>query len=254
MGAGFPVSKAFRRAVLWVAAIVLSGSPCLYAQQGEGGEIRASGLRAIFPENLRCPGIASAFASRTRYDGSPRPTWSFGGYHGGIDISLPENTPLLALADGSVVAKGEGGMLEGIYLWLRHAPEDTGLAYFVYAKYQHLVSMPEIADGARVNAGQAVARSGKTGTVGKQYGPAGYPHLHLTTVRSASGDAAVATRGTARGVTLFDPLVIYHEARAGAAPAGDKSDPDKAVRIPYVTADSRIWPQGMKVVWPVACQ
>ena len=28
----------------------------------------------------------------------------------------------------------------------------------------------------------------------------------------------------------------------------------KAVAIPYVATDGRIWPQGTRLVWPVACQ
>mgnify|MGYP001564167371 FL=1 len=100
--------------------------------------IRPSGLQAVLPDEVRCPEIASPFGSETRYDGSRRPSWEFGGYHGGIDISLAEGTPLLALAAGTVVNKGEGGRMEGNYLWLRHSPEDTGLAYWVYSKYQHL--------------------------------------------------------------------------------------------------------------------
>jgi len=135
-----------------------------------------------------------------------------GGYHGGIDITLVEGTPLLALAAGTIVSKGEGAMLEGIYLWLRHSPEDTGLAYWVYSKYQHLESFPELEVGAKVAMGQMVARSGKTGTVGKHYGISGYPHLHLTTRKSSGGVEWVGPRGETRGLPLFDPLAIYHEA------------------------------------------
>jgi murein DD-endopeptidase MepM/ murein hydrolase activator NlpD len=78
--------------------------------------IRPSGLRPVFPEQARCPGIASPYGSQTRYDGSFRPTWPFGGYHGGIDIARAEGTPLLTLATGMVISKGQGGMLESIDL------------------------------------------------------------------------------------------------------------------------------------------
>jgi murein DD-endopeptidase MepM/ murein hydrolase activator NlpD len=210
--------------------------------QAEGGEnvIKPSGLRPAYPAEARCPEIASPYASPTRHDGSYRPPWAFGGLHGGIDISLAEDTPLLALAAGSVAAKGEGGMLEGIYIWLRHSPEDTGLAYWVYSKYQHLQSLPELEAGARVQAGQAIARSGKTGTAGKHYGAAGYPHLHLTTRKSPEDNAEVGSREMFQGAALFDPLAIYHE--AGAVP------------IPYATPDGKIAPAGARVVWPVACR
>ena len=208
--------------------------------------IRPSGLQPVLPDEVRCPEIASPFGSQTRYDGSRRPSWEFGGYHGGIDISLAEGTPLLALAAGTVVSKGEGGQMEGNYLWLRHSPEDTGLAYWVYSKYQHLQSLPELPIGARVAIGEAVARSGKTGTTGGHFGAFGYPHLHLTTRKSPKDDLIVGSRGSTGGANLIDPLVIYHE--AGAKPQ------ESAVTIPYATTDGQVWPQGTRVVWPVACR
>src|SRR3990172_688033 len=210
-------------------------------------KIRPSGLQPVFPDQARCPGIASPFGAQTRYDGSPRPQRQFGGYHGGIDISLAERTPLLALAAGTVVSKGQGGQLEGIYLWLRHSPDDTGLAYWVWSKYQHLQSLPELAIGARVAIGQVVARSGRTGTIGGHYGPHGYPHLHLTTRRSPAGDYQIVGSGMpAPGSHLIDPVVVYSDASARPH--------ESAVTIPYVSTDGQIWPQGTRVLWPIACQ
>jgi len=216
--------------------------------------IRPSGLQPVFPTQVRCPEIASPFGSQTRYDGSRRPSWEFGGYHGGMDISLAEGTPLLALAAGTVVAKGEGGQMEGNYLWLRHSPEDTGLTYWSYSKYQHLQSLAELAIGARVVVGQVVARSGKTGTTGGHFGAFGYPHLHLTMRKSLKDDLIVGSRGSTGGANLFDPLMIYHEAPLKPQESVDPPLGGKAVAIPYVATDGRIWPQGTRLVWPVACQ
>ena len=214
------------------------------AAEGDGNTpITPSGLRPVFPPQLRCPEIASPYGSRTRYDGSLRPAMVFGGRHGGIDISLAEGTPLLALAAGTVASKGEGGMMEGIYLWLRHSPQDTGLAYWVYSKYQHLASMPVLEVGARVEVGQPIARSGKTGTAGRHYGPSGYPHLHLTT-RKSPGETTGDWRNEA---PLFDPLAIYHEAAGNSAGPAD-------VAIPIATAEGKLTPPDTRVVWPIACQ
>src|SRR5690606_29341435 len=77
--------------------------------------IQASGIVPQFDAGARCPPVASPFASPTRYDGSRRPADRFGGLHGGLDISLAEGTPLLAIAGGKVVHSGEGGQAEGIY-------------------------------------------------------------------------------------------------------------------------------------------
>ena len=149
---------------------------------------------------------------------------------------------MLALAAGTLTKKGKGGQLKGIYLWLRHSPKDTGLDYWVHAKYQHLQSLPELATGTKVKVGQVIARSGKTGTAYGHFGIEGYPHLHLTTRKS--------TNGKIKESLLFDPLAIYHD----AANPGKKVDllRKKKVVIPYVAADGRILPPGTRVVWPVA--
>lgn len=211
-----------------------------------------SGLEPVFPAGAVCPEIASPYGSQSRYDGSRRPPWQFGGYHGGIDISLNEGTAILALAAGTVVSKGEGGQLEGIYLWLRHTPEDTGLSYWLYSKYHHLEALPEQSIGAKVSAGQVIARSGKTGTVGGHYRSAGYPHLHLTTRKSPNGEYQIMDSGQlAAEAPLFDPLVIYHEAGLKSAGAPRR---EKTVAIPYATPDGQLWPKGTRVVWPVACR
>lgn len=217
--------------------------------------IMPSGLEPVFPEKLRCPEIASPFGSQTRYDGSRRPSWApGGGRHGGIDITLAEGTPLLALAAGAVAAKGEGGRMLGIYVWLRHSPEDTGLPYWVFSKYQHLEALPEIPIGAKVSLGQVIGRSGKTGTTGGHYGVSGYPHLHLTTVRSGEGEYQVEeSRVISRDGRIFDPLVLYREAGQGMERTGGASPSEKGVVIPYVAADGRAWPANTRVVWPVAC-
>ena len=216
--------------------------------------IRPSGFQPQSPSQVICPEIASPFGAQTRFDGSRRPAWEFGGYHGGIDISLPEGTPLLSLAAGTVVSKGEGGQLEGNYLWLRHGPEDTGLGYWVYAKYQHLELLPELPIGTRVKLGQTVARSGKTGTTGGHFGAYGYPHLHLTTRRSSKDNLIVGSRGSTGGQNLFDPLSIYHDARAPSQETVVSRMEQRRVVIPYATTDGQVRPQNTRVVWPVACR
>ena len=220
------------------------------ADVGGNAPITPSRLRPVFPAHLRCPEIASPYGSPTRYDGSSRLAGAFGGRHGGIDISLAEGTPLLALAAGTVVSKGEGGMLEGIYVWLRHSPGDTGLAYWVYSKYQHLASWPELEVGARVVVAQPIARSGKTGTAGRHYGPSGYPHLHLTTRKSLS-EAEGDWRSSA---PLFDPVAIYHEGGGESAAAAEPPAREREVAIPVASADGKLTPPGTRVVWPAACQ
>lgn len=235
---------------------VLTGSAPAAAQSGRmrgspqgsgerGGEaLKPSDLQVVFPASARCAGIASAFGANTRYDGSTRSPAEFGGRHGGIDISLEDGTPLLAIAAGTVVSAGTGGQMEGNFVWLRHAPEDTGVDYGVFSKYQHLRTPSELTAGSAVAAGQLVGYSGATGTTGGHYGATGYAHLHLTTVRATSTDATVGARGEARGVTLFDPLRLFADAAASLGPA---------IAVPVRFTDGRLQPAGARVVWPVAC-
>ena len=215
---------------------------------------KSSGLQPVFPDKASCIEIASPYGSQTRYDGSLRPTYRFGGRHGGIDLSLPEGTPLLALAGGTVVNKGKGKQMEGIYLWVQHPPEDTGLSYWVYSKYQHLQSLPELSIGAKVIVGQEIALSGKTGTTGGHY-PGGYPHLHLSTLKSPKGKFIIKdSRMLAPESSLMDPLLVYHENSPKPKDLVDSPPREKTVTIPYMTTSGHIWPQGTRVVWPVACQ
>lgn len=67
-----------------------------------------TGLRAIYPTDAKCLTIESHFGVTTRYDRSTRNFLIFKGRHGGADISAPGGTPLLAIADGTVIRKQHG--------------------------------------------------------------------------------------------------------------------------------------------------
>ena len=267
-------SKRRRISAIWITAISLTSiaaTDLALAQRGSAGNRQAaapissdrsgsddqaipSKLQPSFPDTMACPEIASPYGSRTRFDGSFRPPWAFGGHHGGIDISLTEGTPLLAIAAGTVAGVGVGGVMEGIYLWLRHSPTDTGLAYWVYSKYQHLQSRPELPVGTKVGVGQPVAHSGRTGTVGGHYGASGYPHLHLTTRKGSTGNEVVGSRESTNGMPLMDPLAVFHETLPGFVPAEDSAPKVESVVIPFVNTDGRLSPPDARVAWPVACQ
>ena len=82
--------------------------------------------------------------------------------HRGVDIGVPEGTPVRAPADGVVVGVREG-KVNGQSLELLH---EAG----VRTLYCHL-SLVEVKQGQKVQAGELVARSGETGRVTG-------PHLH----------------------------------------------------------------------------
>lgn len=229
-------------------------------EQGEDREvarqsIRPTGLIPSFPANAVCTEVASPFGSRTRYDGSLRPLSRYGGMHGGIDLTLDEGTPLLAIASGRIISMGTGGLAEGIYLWLQHSPEDIGLRFWVYTKYQHLLEIPKNVIGEKVRVGQVIGLSGKTGTVGGHYGSWGYPHLHLTTFSGLSDQyERQGSRIIAEGARIFDPVALYIRGLNEPNDIEHLSNDRKTVPIPYVAENGSIHPSGSLVVWPVSCK
>jgi murein DD-endopeptidase MepM/ murein hydrolase activator NlpD len=225
--------------------------------EGRDHKITASGLTVTFPIGFECEPIASPFASPSRFDGSARRGDRNSGLHGGIDLSLKEGTPLLAIASGEVIALGEGGRLEGIFLWLRHTPADTGLPLWVFTKYQHLSTLPDLKTGDRVQVGQVVAQSGNTGTVDGYYGTAGYPHLHLSTFYGPS--AEYTTKGIynsmvqGQGAVLEDPLILYLRGLNDLGQVRGLPEERKKISIAVVGKDGAVFPAGSTLVWPVRC-
>lgn len=220
--------------------------------------IVATGLAPAFPAGLACEPISSPYGSPTRYDGSLRRDDRNGGLHGGMDLSLQKGTPLLAIAAGEVIAKGAGGRLEGNFLWLRIAPEDSSQPFWTFAKYQHLAALPTLEVGARVTAGQPVALSGSTGTAGGHYGAAGYPHLHLSTHYGPSPEFALlgmfASLVKAKGAQSGDPMAFYLRDIADPAAADKLPADQRRVGVPVVASDGTLQPAGSRTVWPVACR
>lgn len=219
--------------------------------------IEATGLKPSFPDGLRCEPISSPFGSTSRYDGSSRRDDRNGSRHGGMDISLKDGTPLLAVAAGEVVTAGAGGQLEGLFLWLKHSPEDTGLPFWTFSKYQHLSKAPDLQKGDRVTAGQVVGLSGATGTQGGHYGAGGYPHLHLTTFYGPTDEYEVrgqfASMVSAKESVMGDPMLLFApDFRSIEQIAGFKESA-RTVAVPVVGPDGAIAPAGAKRVWPVAC-
>lgn len=220
--------------------------------------ITATGLSVAFPIEFACPPIASPYGSPERFDGSTRRSDRNSGLHGGMDISLPEGTPLLAIASGEVIAHGEGGRLEGIFLWLRHAPADTGLPFWVFAKYQHLSALPTLNVGDRVQTGEVIALSGSTGTAGGVFGSVGYPHLHLSTFYGPSAEytkkGVFNSMVQGQGAVLDDPLMLYLKEVSDLKSVRNLSNKQKQVSVAVAGEDGAIYPAGSKSVWPVRCK
>lgn len=256
-------NMSMRRLALLLVACVLSAADA-FAQQGGGrrgnlGEsLPAPGLSVSF-DGATCPPISSPYGSLTRYDGSSRRSGIAEGAHGGIDLSLEEGTAVRAIAGGRVFSAGEGGMMEGIFLWTLHLPQESGLDFPFLAKFQHLRAPSPLRAGERVRPGQEIARSGKTGTVGGHYGAAGYPHLHLTVRLLTQEGARRVTAGgeefrLLRDTIIVDPLVIYVPGLRAPAEAAQLPPERKVLRVAIVDASGALRPPDAPSVWPVACR
>ena len=171
--------------------------------------LEETGLKVKFPENISCENIASEYGSPYRYDGSKRPSFRMAGLHGGLDLSLEVGTPLLAIADGVLVKKGEGGRATGNFIFVKFHPRSTGFNKYIYAKYQHLDELPASPIGTKFSAGQQIAISGDTGTSGGYFG-SGYPHLHITMFASEHGHVTGRFgKFLMKNGRMIDPLAIY---------------------------------------------
>lgn len=215
-----------------------------------------TGLTPIYPEAATCLEVKSFFGDTTRYDGSTRARRANNGYHEGFDISADEGTPIIAIAAGEVVHRFTGGRLVGHQIILRHAPADTGLPAWIFSKYKHFDALPAIEVGARVEMGQVLGPSGKTGTTGGYFGAAGYPHLHMSVYVNDTGEyRAIERSAIPKDVRLLDPLAVY---LTPPKPFDNHTVKDlpgdaKSVRIPYKTGDGAVVPDGTKLVWPFIC-
>jgi len=215
-----------------------------------------TGLRPVYPDTAVCLEVKSHFASPTRFDGSMRVNWAYHGRHNGFDISANIGTPLIAIADGEVVHKYTGRRLVGNQIFIRHAPEDTGLPVWVYSKYKHFDKLPDLGVGQSVKKGDFVGPSGQTGTAGGHF-PNGYPHLHMSIYTSTSPDYESAKNTiTPKDVQQVDPVALFLKKDppiTNSHAARGLDDADKDVPIAYKTTDGTIVPAGARIIWPVAC-
>lgn len=220
--------------------------------------LEETGLVAVYPKDAVCPQANSFFADSKRGDGSARnPRFNYG-MHAGLDIPAPEGTPILAIADGTVVAKKEETPdgIGGIGIIVQHAPADTGYSVWLYTRYKHLKEMPAIAVGERVKMGQKIADTGTSGTSGRHYGGGGHSHLHLDLFVSPddkyfSGEVVFFPING----QVADPLAIFRGEPMDTASVRKLPTDRKKVAIPYMTESGKVVNNGKaRVIWPYACK
>jgi len=243
-----------------------------YGQRGErrdrGAEsnradIQETKLLPVFPSGYQCPKITSAFAATSDGAGNIRDLSIHGGKHGGVDVGFNVGNPLIAISGGEVIAKGpasgNGAQMEGIFLWLRHSPEDTGLAFWTFSKYQHLKQPSPLNIGDRVKPGQVVAIGGDTGTYSRKFGTS-LPHLHMSTFLSEYGEYEVIGSNKnivkARDPLHVDMMVLFIKGISLERARNEPTHEGIEKNLPVATSSWEGAPSdpSARLFWPVACK
>jgi murein DD-endopeptidase MepM/ murein hydrolase activator NlpD len=99
----------------------------------------------------------------------------FAGSHPAVDIKIPDNTPIYAIANGVVTKVSDQTSGYGKHIVVKHenvpSYADPSKNVTLYSSYNHLSELL-VAEGDIVSKGQLVGKSGHTGT-------ATTPHLHF---------------------------------------------------------------------------
>ncbi len=208
-----------------------------------------TGTSPSFPLGIKCPLIDS---EKWAIDYSHKRRGA--ALHKGIDIPQPKGTPVLATASGTVVGKFiNANSRKGIEIVLRHMPEQTGLPFFTYTQYTHLLELPSIPIGAKVRIGDEIAKIWNTGVMGRRIRRSA---LHFAVFYSESPNWTNSGRFFAPQNGYFmDPVSFFSE--TGPYESKEvKSLPRRAksITIPYQLNDGTRYPSNAKRIWPFACK
>ncbi|MGB1109956.1 MAG: M23 family metallopeptidase, partial [Gammaproteobacteria bacterium] len=213
--------------------------------------MRPTGLGPRFPDTLACKGIDDYWALDYSYKRN-RQAW-----HGGIDMPADWGTPILAVADGSVVAVFSGeNSKRGKEVIIRHSPEQTGIPYWTYSGYGHLDALPPFEPGQRIQQGQIIGPTGNSG-LGSRGSQTSNRRaaIHFSVLYSESPEYAIVDGELVpKDARWMDPVGFYrltppYETRALKA----LPESEKFIDIPVMTAGAGVTPTGAQRIWPYAC-
>jgi len=223
-------------------------------EKSEAVEIQKSrgaietGLVPVFLESANCPEIDS---EKWAIDYSHKRPWP--AIHKGIDIPQPHGTPILAVAAGTVVGKFKNRRnRKGIEVMIRHTPEQTGLSYWTYSQYTHLLEMSPLTIGQSVKIGEEVGKTSNSGKMGRRIRR---DALHFAILYSKHPEWSNDGRFvTPKGGYWMDPNAFYRL----SPPFDSKSikrlpKEDKKVSVSYMKFDGSLVPPNTKRIWPYPC-
>lgn len=208
-----------------------------------------TGLRPEFAKNGDCPEIDS---EKWAIDYSHKRPWP--ALHKGVDIPQPSGTPILAIADGTVVGKFRNkGNRKGIEIMLRHTPAQTGLPFWTYSQYTHLREMSLLSIGDGVLMGQEIGETGNTGKRGRrQRRDALHFAVLFSTSPAWSNDGRVVLP---KDAYWMDPNAFYRlDAPYDSMTLSTLPSAEKEVSVPYKSADGHHIPADTKRIWPYLCE
>jgi len=173
--------------------------------------------------------------------------------HRGVDIPQPRGTPIRAVSDGTVVGRFlNEGRKDGIAVFIRHNPQQTGLPFWTYSHYTHLLEMSPLPIGSKVKMGDEIGKTSNSGKMGKRVRR---DALHFAIFYSKfpewSNDGSVVIP---RDGYAMDPNAFYrtnppYDSQSMLELAGDK----KGIPVPYMKMDYTFLPPDTKRIWPYPC-
>jgi len=212
-----------------------------------------TGLRPRFPSNAYCRNIdeqwAISYTSKRHREA----------YHGGIDIPAPWETPIIAVADGTVIGKFRGqNNPRGIEIVLRHSPDNTGLPIWTFTQYTHFSEMPKQKLGQRVRLGEVLGPTGNTGISVKtgQQSEHRRPAIHFGVFFNSTGNyAALRHKIIPTNGQWMDPNALYrNKGPFDSESLKALSRAAKKTPIAIVFEDGEKSPLNAKIVWPYRCK
>tara|TARA_B100001057_G_scaffold435519_1_gene465894 strand:- start:190 stop:1281 length:1092 start_codon:yes stop_codon:yes gene_type:complete len=208
------------------------------------------GMKPKFHENGKCKTCDDCWAINYSHkrDGLPA-------LHKGRDLPMPFDTPVLAMADGTVVGlfKNEKSR-KGIEVVLRHAPKQTNLPFFTYTQYTHFNKWPlDLKIGQKVKVGDILGPNGNSGKKGKNIRR---PALHFAVFKSKSPEWSSFERGfLVKDGYWMDPVTFFKK-----KPPFDHRElkklnkKEKKIFVGYKTNNGEFIPNNTKKIWPFSCK
>jgi len=222
------------------------------AHEIERGLIEST-LTPDYPADAACPRVDHVFGEP--WQGPVNSRRSNATRHHGADIPAPKGTPILAIADGVVIAKksGDNGDYRGIHITLRHAPQETGLPVWLYTTYGHFAEMPKVRIGQHVRMGELLGPTGKSGIEQLRRRE---DHLHVEVLYSASEKYVTIKYGIVPVDGHYADVVTLMRRRLPLDTNVMRGLPDaeRHVAIPHRLTSGVTVPSDTLIIWPYACK